>query len=205
VPGVPGGFLDHVQDDPSQVDGLARGRPAPDIPARITAARGRIKRGGRDDGVRAGDLVVVEAEDIGGRHLRPDQPAGVVGYRELDRLPGGDAAEPVPLVVHGEMVDQPEAGPARWEHRAPERGLWQAVDDLEHGGPLLIEVVDQALGLRVHGWERNGCTPHGVGAPAGENVDEGAGNHHVTLGDGDAAHGVLRARGANADDGRRVR
>src|SRR6266480_1788303 len=82
VPGVPGGFLDHVQDDPSQVDGLARRRPAPDIPARITAARGRIERGGRDDGVRAGDLIVVEAEDIGGRHLRPDQPAGVVGYRE---------------------------------------------------------------------------------------------------------------------------
>ncbi len=62
VPGVPGGFLDHVQDDPAQVHRLSLLRPALGIPARIPATGHRIQRRGRDDGIRPGDLLPVEAE-----------------------------------------------------------------------------------------------------------------------------------------------
>lgn len=37
--------------------------------------------------------------------------------------PAATAAEPGPLVMDGQVMDQPQAGPAPWEHRAPQRGL----------------------------------------------------------------------------------
>jgi hypothetical protein len=113
VPGVPGGFPDHVQDDPAQVHRLLRLRPAPGIPARIPAPGPRIEGRGRDDGIRPGDLLPVKAEHLPGRDARPGQPPGLLACRELDRLPGRDAAEPVPLVIDGQVADQPQAGPAR--------------------------------------------------------------------------------------------
>ena len=52
---------------------------------------------------------------------------------------GRDAAEPVPLVIHGQVMDQPrQVQPGRTP--PAQRGLWQAIDNLEHAVALLIEV-----------------------------------------------------------------
>jgi len=47
-------------------------------------------------------------------------------------LPGEDAAEPEPLDVDGKMAHQPQAGPARGQHRASQGLIGKALDDAEN-------------------------------------------------------------------------
>jgi hypothetical protein len=65
--------------------------------------------------------------------------AGAATETELTATSIPARPEVLPGAKHTFINDQLRAG-----HRAPQRGLWQAIDNAEHTLALLIEVVDQA-------------------------------------------------------------
>ena len=81
-----------------------------------------VQRGGGDDGVREGYLLLIHVKDRLDRHIGPDLPGvvGSLGHLVDDALIAShDGAEPEALVIKGEMPYQSQTAPSRGHHRPP--------------------------------------------------------------------------------------
>jgi hypothetical protein len=133
----------HVQDD------LAHAVEPP-LPEELLGPprRRRIEVGGAQDLVGPPRLVAVRREHVGGRDVVGHRP-GVGREDVLDDslVTRDDRTEPEQLVVVGQVAEHRQRRPPRRQHRAPQVGVVEAVDDPEDVAALRPQVGDEQLGL----------------------------------------------------------
>lgn len=100
-----------------------------------------VGRGSGDDGISQFRLPAIKVEYFTDRYVRGHPPRFVAARQAMNDLlvPGHDCAEPEPLHIERQVLDQPQAVPSGGQH-GPSKILGvESVKDAEHVASLSVQ------------------------------------------------------------------